>query len=508
MLDANEVQKTLSETPIGEEPEFDEDSELIQQPVQEQKPKQQHHHHIQHSHHQRQLSQQTQQLQQLPVPQQSQFQPNHKRQHSQQSQSSKTPTNDFFDKTPVSKSHSHSHSHHTTTPSISIQPGSPLDPQSITEKSDSTLTLTDPPKRPPMSRSRSSSTNSSYRLPTRTSSMASLSEKQQIVPLINTTVGEGTINQRRQATKVNEMEIFENETSKAFNLDNDYGSQRSQLGRLRAISQPNRRPSISFMNNNSNSSNININRNNINNNSINNIPMTLPIDNSINNYSNKVTETKISTPNIEKMNLIKTLSNNIYGVSEPNIPEPPNRGIVNFDWQYNDNIKRPFQLMKLLAKSIREGAYISPRLYVSPQIWLDSRNVVKLNHIEVKVKVLENILEGLFDVYNVGKKFIQSQVEDEIFLNTLIEFCKILDEIQYQVQKKLDFSNNNFSNNQFNANQNKSSNSVGNWTSKLSRSLGVSNGRKSEEGWLYAYVDLLNKVFVNAQILGMMLYII
>ena len=42
----------------------------------------------------------------------------------------------------------------------------------------------------------------------------------------------------------------------------------------------------------------------------------------------------------------------------------------------------------------------------------------------------------------------------------------------------------------------------------MSRSLGVSNGRKSEEGWLYAYVDLLNKVFVNAQILGMILYII
>ncbi|TIC75076.1 hypothetical protein E3Q00_01221 [Wallemia mellicola] len=365
---------------------------------------------------------------------------------------------------------------HVTTPSISIQPGSPLEPPVSTERSDSNQTLTDSPRRPPMNRSRSSSTNSSYKLPTRTSSMASLSEKHQIVPLINSSVGEGSLLQRRQANKSNETELFETETTKAFKLDT-LDSQRPQnntAGRLRAISQPNTRTSVSLSRNQS-------------------IPPSLPLNTINDNRNINLTQ------NIDRINLFKTLSNNLYATSEPIIPDPPSRGKPSFDWYHSDPTRRPFQLMKLLAKSIREGAYISPRLYVSPQIWLDSRNVVKLNHIEVKVKSLETILEGLFEVYTIGKNFVQSQVEDEIFLNALWGFNKTLDEVQNQLEKKLDLSS--YSNNNFSPTQSSTNNKSSNWTTKLSRSLGVSNGRKTEEGWLYAYIDLLNKVFVNAQVL-------
>ncbi|TIA91772.1 hypothetical protein E3P99_00929 [Wallemia hederae] len=378
-------------------------------------------------------------------------------------------------------------SDHVTTPSISIQPGSPLDPPPAAERSDSNQTLTNPPQRPPMNRSRSSSTNSSYRLPTRTSSMASLSEKQHTVPLINPSVGEGSLIQRRQqASKVNDFEAFETETTKAFKLDNTGAAtaaatatvtdnQRPQSSatstRLRAVSQPDRRPSLSSLRHPS-------------------IPPSLPI------------EQPRPAATTDTLSLMKTLSANLYPTSQPNIPDPPSRGKPSFECYHMDPTRRPFQLMKLLAKSIREGAYISPRLYVSPQIWLDSRNVIKLNYIEVKVKSLETILEGLFEIYTVGKRFVASQVEDEVFLNSLWEFNRVLDEVQSQLHKKLDL--NSYSGHSFSPTaptNAKSNNSVGNWTSKLSRSLGVSNGRKSEEGWLYAYIDLLNKVFVNAQVL-------
>ncbi|TIA81506.1 hypothetical protein E3P98_02012 [Wallemia ichthyophaga] len=370
---------------------------------------------------------------------------------------------------------------HATTPSISIQPGSPLDAGGAGDGGDqhSNQTLTESPQRPPMNRSRSSSTNSSYKLPTRISSMASLSEKQ-MVPIINPSVGEGSLIQRRQqAGRGNDTEAFETETRKAFKLDlgglnganianiantaNTATPTSNTAPRLRAVSQPDRKPSAAT------------------------------------SASAIAIPSHPQPPAINSLPLLKTLSNNLYPTSEPIIPDPPSRGKPSFECYHIDPTRRPFQLMKLLAKSIREGAYISPRLYVSPQIWLDSRNVVKLHHIEVKVKSLETVLDGLHDVYSTGKRFVSAQVEDEVFLSALSELNRLLDDVSVQLAKKLDLQP------AHNLSPTAPAGKSYTWTSKLSRSLGKSkaggSGRKSEEGWLYAYVDLLNKVFVTAQVL-------
>jgi len=97
----------------------------------------------------------------------------------------------------------------------------------------------------------------------------------------------------------------------------------------------------------------------------------------------------------------------------------------------NKLILRPFWIMRLLYRSMFEGGYLTPRLYVPKQLWYQKG--VKYVAIETKYQACVNLVQHLEKIYNAN---IDNPSE---FYNILSILENETDAIQNMLSKKLKF---------------------------------------------------------------------
>ena len=163
---------------------------------------------------------------------------------------------------------------------------------------------------------------------------------------------------------------------------------------------------------------------------------------------------------------------------------------------------RPFYVMRLLQASIERGSYITKRLYLSRDLWLQSGS--RLLAIETKVRMLDSISNGIDGIEQAGLFLLHSSHTDHPglnainaakFLKLLEEFETLLIEVQNTLAKKLGFLET--------VDGKKSGSSFGSLSSKLTRSLDrMTHNSKSHIDTPANYVDGLSRLFIKAQTIG------
>lgn len=94
-------------------------------------------------------------------------------------------------------------------------------------------------------------------------------------------------------------------------------------------------------------------------------------------------------------------------------------------------VHRAFWLMRIMEKTMRTGAYITPRLYITPDVWLESG--VDINGLKYKYTGCNSILIHI-------QKLSQFKVEDTKTLNKeLGDFLVVLRGVQVDLASKMTF---------------------------------------------------------------------
>jgi len=94
-------------------------------------------------------------------------------------------------------------------------------------------------------------------------------------------------------------------------------------------------------------------------------------------------------------------------------------------------IHRAFWLMRIMEKSMRTGAYITPRLYITPKVWLESG---------VDMKGLKNKYTGCNSILIHVQKLSQFKVDDTNTLNRELDaFLSVLRGVQSDLASKMTF---------------------------------------------------------------------
>ncbi|CAG8524805.1 625_t:CDS:2 [Acaulospora colombiana] len=162
------------------------------------------------------------------------------------------------------------------------------------------------------------------------------------------------------------------------------------------------------------------------------------------------------------------------------LPEPPPKDIH----------LRPFWLMRLLERTMTTGGYLTPKLYIPCNLWLQGH--AKLTAIDTKISSCDVVLNCLI-------RLSKTSIDDIANLSRELEGIEsIIEGLQNSLARKLSYVEST------NGKSRQSTSSLMNWGSKLSRSLdkmGMSNAMvRSEEA--NGYVDVLIKVFQNADVVG------
>lgn len=209
-----------------------------------------------------------------------------------------------------------------------------------------------------------------------------------------------------------------------------------------------------------------------------------------------------SLPSIQ-MNAVPSFTSNSHSTHLPWI------GITNSSLSGSNSIAppptqkflRPFYTMKLLQASIEHGSYITKRLYLPAELWLQSGS--RLLAIETKVRMLESISSGIDGIDQAGQFLLHPTHTDQPglnainaskFLKLLEEFETLLIEVQNTLAKKLGFLET--------VHGKKASNSFGSLGSKLTRSLDRMTNNVKHLDTPATYVEGLSRLFVKAQVLG------
>jgi len=162
---------------------------------------------------------------------------------------------------------------------------------------------------------------------------------------------------------------------------------------------------------------------------------------------------------------------------------------------------RPFHTMRLLHVSIERGSYITKRLYLPRELWLQQGS--RLLAIETKVRMLESISSGIDGIDQAGHFLLHPTYSDapglnainaSKFLKLLEEFEIMLIEVQNTLAKKLGFLET--------VAGKKAGNSFGSLGSKLTRSLDRMTNNSKHLDTPATYIEGLSRLFVRSQVLG------
>ncbi|KAK4046005.1 hypothetical protein OIV83_006440 [Microbotryomycetes sp. JL201] len=137
--------------------------------------------------------------------------------------------------------------------------------------------------------------------------------------------------------------------------------------------------------------------------------------------------------------------------------------------------RRPFHLLLQVLETLEgDGAYVTPRLYVPRQVWLQTG--IKLPAIETKVRMLDLLATGLESVRDAAIRWQQGRAGAKAFLQELESLEGLVDGIQSTLSKKLGLS----------TSTKKGPASFSSWSSKLTRSLDrVTNGKSLDHPVTY-----------------------
>ncbi|ODQ53246.1 hypothetical protein SAICODRAFT_19169 [Saitoella complicata NRRL Y-17804] len=97
--------------------------------------------------------------------------------------------------------------------------------------------------------------------------------------------------------------------------------------------------------------------------------------------------------------------------------------------QPESTLFRPFWLMRVILKSLREGAHLTPNLYIPQDIWM--MKSVKLKAVDEKINACEILDNGLRRVGGVPYGDIESLLE------ALLQFRLVMEGVQATLTKKL-----------------------------------------------------------------------
>ncbi|CAG8611927.1 12720_t:CDS:2 [Gigaspora margarita] len=154
----------------------------------------------------------------------------------------------------------------------------------------------------------------------------------------------------------------------------------------------------------------------------------------------------------------------------------------------NDVHLKPFWLMRLLERTMTTGGYLTPKLYIPRNLWLQGH--AKLASIDAKISSCDVVLNCLL-------KLSKTSVDDmDVLMKVLEGIEPIIEGLQNSLARKLSYVEST------NGKGRQSTSSLMNWGSKLSRGLdkmGINNATvRSEEA--NEYVDVLLKVFQNVDV--------
>ncbi|CAG8496595.1 10006_t:CDS:2 [Scutellospora calospora] len=154
----------------------------------------------------------------------------------------------------------------------------------------------------------------------------------------------------------------------------------------------------------------------------------------------------------------------------------------------NDVHLKPFWLMRLLERTMTTGGYLTQKLYIPRNLWLQGH--AKLTAIDAKVSSCDVVLNCLV-------RLSKTSVDDmDVLVKVLEGIEPIIEGLQNSLARKLSYVETT------NGKGRQSTSSLMNWGSKLSRGLdkmGISNATiRSEEA--NEYVDVLLKVFQNVDV--------
>ncbi|CAG8547602.1 3710_t:CDS:2, partial [Funneliformis caledonium] len=157
-----------------------------------------------------------------------------------------------------------------------------------------------------------------------------------------------------------------------------------------------------------------------------------------------------------------------------------------FEPSPNDLHLNPFWLMKLLERTMTTGGYLTPKLFIPRNLWLQGH--VKLAAIDTKISSCEVVSTCLM-------KLTKTTFNDMDNLAKELEYIDpILEGLQNSLARKLNYIEST------NGKGRQSTSSLMNWGSKLSRGLdrmGMGNAMvRTEEA--SGYVEVLLKVFQQA----------
>ncbi|KAH8919380.1 hypothetical protein BT69DRAFT_1224211 [Atractiella rhizophila] len=168
-------------------------------------------------------------------------------------------------------------------------------------------------------------------------------------------------------------------------------------------------------------------------------------------------------------------------------------------------LRRPFHLMRTIRATMTTGGFVTERLYLPPQMWLQGG--AKLLAVEAKVRMIELLLTGLDAVERTGSIFVEPSNQgsqqfasgSEVAMNAdkfakeLESFEGLLDGIQSTLNKKLGSLIDGVG-------KRNGQSSFGSWSSKLSRSIDrMTNGKSLDSPSVY--VEALSRVLLHGQII-------
>lgn len=106
---------------------------------------------------------------------------------------------------------------------------------------------------------------------------------------------------------------------------------------------------------------------------------------------------------------------------------------------------RPFHLMRQLHLSIVRGAYVTKRMYIPKEMWIQQS--AKLMSLEAKIRMLEVVATGIDGLEKGGEPLLVppggqpglAVVNAARFAKQLEDFAALLVEVQNSLAKKLSF---------------------------------------------------------------------
>ncbi|KAJ3415264.1 hypothetical protein HDV05_005274 [Chytridiales sp. JEL 0842] len=165
----------------------------------------------------------------------------------------------------------------------------------------------------------------------------------------------------------------------------------------------------------------------------------------------------------------------------------------------SDPNRNSFWLMRLLARTMRSGGMLTPRLHVPRHLWYQSG--AKFVAIEAKFAACENIFIALNGIKDLDCR------DHSAVKSALDEFETLLDNVRSSLSKKLRFLENERKGSESNASGDNSSSTKDSggfkaWSSKLTRSLStLGKGKAEKVADLSTYIELLARLFTTVQIL-------